>query len=71
MRLNVDFRLRWYVHGVVGVASNLDRYRPISRLGSGGMSTVELAEDTLLGRRVALKRMHTPDDVRAHSTAAE
>ncbi|MBV8430450.1 MAG: serine/threonine protein kinase, partial [Solirubrobacterales bacterium] len=31
------------------------------------MSTVELAEDTLLGRQVALKRMHTPDDVRGHS----
>src|SRR5947209_4639601 len=31
------------------------------------MATVELAEDTLLGRRVALKRMHRPDDLRAHS----
>jgi serine/threonine-protein kinase len=31
------------------------------------MSTVELAEDSLLGRRVALKRMHAPDDKRNHS----
>src|SRR5947209_10210293 len=31
------------------------------------MSSVVLAEDTLLGRRVALKRMHTPDDVRRRS----
>lgn len=30
------------------------------------MSTVELAEDTLLGRKVALKRVHR-DDIRAHS----
>jgi serine/threonine protein kinase len=50
----------------VGVTSNLDRYRHVANLGFGGMSTVELAEDTLLGRRVALKRLHR-DDVRAHS----
>lgn len=52
---------------MVGASSNLDRYRHVSALGSGGMSTVELAEDTLLGRRVALKRMHTPGDVRRRS----
>jgi eukaryotic-like serine/threonine-protein kinase len=45
----------------------LGRYRYISRLGAGGSSTVVLAEDTLLGRRVALKRVHTPDDVSARS----
>jgi serine/threonine-protein kinase len=51
----------------MGVAANLGRYRVVSRLGAGGMSTVELAEDTLLGRRVALKRIHTSDDVRNRS----
>lgn len=43
------------------------RYRFISRLGAGGTSSVVLAEDTLLGRRVALKRVHAPDDATARS----
>jgi eukaryotic-like serine/threonine-protein kinase len=34
------------------------RYRVVDRLGSGGMATVFLAEDTVLGRRVAVKRLH-------------
>lgn len=36
-----------------------DRYSVISRLGSGGMATVYLAEDDVLGRRVAVKRMRS------------
>jgi len=45
----------------------LGRYRYISRLGAGGSSTVLLAEDTLLGRRVALKRVHAADDAVART----
>src|SRR5665213_1722862 len=34
------------------------RYRVISRLGSGGMAEVYLAEDQLLGRQLAVKVLH-------------
>ena len=36
----------------------LTRYRELRLLGHGGMATVTLAQDTLLRRRVALKRVH-------------
>jgi serine/threonine protein kinase len=47
----------------VTATGDLARYRVISKIGSGGMATVDLAEDTLLGRRVALKRMSGEADV--------
>ncbi len=51
----------------MSTATELERYRRISMLGSGGMSTVVLAEDTLLGRRVALKRLHPMEDAQGGS----
>jgi serine/threonine protein kinase len=46
----------------VSATGDLARYRTISTIGSGGMARVDLAQDTLLGREVALKRIHGEAD---------
>jgi eukaryotic-like serine/threonine-protein kinase len=39
------------------------RYVIITEIGRGGMGVVWLAEDRTIGRRVAIKELHLPDDV--------
>ncbi|HSP80482.1 MAG TPA: serine/threonine-protein kinase, partial [Myxococcaceae bacterium] len=45
----------------MGPGSHIHHYELIRELGRGGMGTVFLARDTRLGRRVAIKFLHTED----------
>jgi serine/threonine-protein kinase len=56
------------------VGRSLGQYRVIKRLGQGGMGVVYLADDTRLGRRVAIKalaRQSTQDDQRRNRLRRE
>ncbi len=47
--------------GTIGPGTRLNQYEIIRQIGAGGMGAVFLARDTRLGRRVAIKFLHSAD----------
>src|SRR5688500_7178576 len=54
-----DYALAAYDHhGLITAGQSIGNYRILSKIGTGGMGAVYLAEHPLIGKRVALKVIH-------------
>ena len=51
------------------ICRQISRYRVLSRIGAGGMGEVYLADDSSLGRKVALKML--PPAIAADASARQ
>ena len=56
-------------NGIAVIGETISHYQILSRLGAGGMGVVYEAEDTRLGRKVAIKFL--PDELNADAEAVQ